>query len=92
MTRLMFRKISLSLLLLGAAPIMHSGQALAQDSEATQALKAQTIELRKDIVQVGEGVYTAVGYSPANISMIVGDMRQRLCRRIVDQAKCGEPP
>ena len=73
MTRLMFRKISLSLLLLGAAPIMHSGQALAQDSEATQALKAQTIELRKDIVQVGEGVYTAVGYSPANISMIVGD-------------------
>ncbi len=44
----------------------------AQESGATAALEARNIDLRRDIVKVGDHVYTAVGYSPANISMIVG--------------------
>ncbi len=67
------RKFSLPLLLLGASATIYPQIAIAQESEATRELKAQTIELRKDIVRVGDGVYTAVGYSPANISMIVGN-------------------
>ncbi len=66
-------KMALSLLLLGVAVTVQPQMAMAQESQATQALKAQTVELRKDMVRVGDDVYTAVGYSPANISMIVGD-------------------
>jgi len=46
--------------------------ALAEDTEATKMLRARGGELREDIVKVTDGVFTAVGYSPANISMIVG--------------------
>lgn len=47
--------------------------ASAQQTAATQALHVRTQELRRDMVRVSGRVYTAVGYSPANISMIVGD-------------------
>lgn len=44
----------------------------AEDSPATKLLKARTPRLRKDVVKVGEQVYVAVGYTPANVSMVVG--------------------
>lgn len=44
----------------------------AADSPETTLLKARTDELRKDIVKVAEDVYVAVGYSPANVGMMVG--------------------
>lgn len=47
--------------------------AVAQDSEATKRLKALNPEFREDIVRVADNVYTAVGYTVSNVSMIVGD-------------------
>ncbi len=44
----------------------------AGESEATRLLKARTYELREDVIKVCDDVYCAVGYSPANVSMIVG--------------------
>lgn len=47
--------------------------AVAQDSSATKRLKSVTPEFREDIVRVADNVYTAVGYTVSNVSMIVGD-------------------
>ena len=44
-----------------------------QDSEATKLLKERSEHLEPLITQVSPSVYTASGYSPANISMIVGE-------------------
>jgi len=44
-----------------------------QESEATKLLKARTAEFEQDVIEVTEGVYTAVGYSVSTVSMIVGD-------------------
>ena len=49
------------------APSLH-----AEDSEATELLKARSAHLEPMITKVSDSVYTASGYSPANISMIVG--------------------
>ena len=45
----------------------------AQESNATKLLKARNAEFRKEVIKVTDGVFTAVGYSPSSISMIVGD-------------------
>ncbi|GAA4878647.1 alkyl/aryl-sulfatase [Ferrimonas pelagia] len=47
--------------------------AQAADSAATAALKARNEMLKPTITQLGERTYVASGYSPANVSMIVGD-------------------
>lgn len=44
----------------------------AEDSTATKLLKARSEHLKPMISQVSPSVYVASGYSPANISMIVG--------------------
>ena len=44
----------------------------AEDSEATKLLKKRSELLEPVITQVSPSVYCASGYSPANISMIVG--------------------
>ncbi len=46
---------------------------LAQDTEAETLLKSRSNFFSREIVQIAPDVYTAVGYSPANSSMIVGD-------------------
>jgi alkyl sulfatase BDS1-like metallo-beta-lactamase superfamily hydrolase len=46
--------------------------ASAQDTAATQKLKALNPELREDLIRITDSVYTAVGYSVSNVSMIVG--------------------
>ena len=43
------------------------------DSPATAKLRHQARQFPEKIVQVAEGVYTAVGISVSNVSMIVGD-------------------
>lgn len=43
-----------------------------QDSQATKLLKERSEHLKPLITEVSPSVYTASGYSPANISMIVG--------------------
>jgi alkyl sulfatase BDS1-like metallo-beta-lactamase superfamily hydrolase len=58
---------------LAITPNAATAQQSAQTSAQTLALHARTQELRRDMVRVSDRVYTAVGYSPANISMIVGD-------------------
>lgn len=45
----------------------------AQESEATRLLSAWTTEFERDIVQVTEGVYAAVGYGGSVFTMVVGD-------------------
>jgi len=45
----------------------------AEETTATKLLHARTADLQPTITQVSPSVYTASGYSPANISMIVGD-------------------
>ncbi|MGI9241404.1 MAG: alkyl sulfatase dimerization domain-containing protein, partial [Verrucomicrobiales bacterium] len=49
------------------------GQALAEDSEATRRLKERSKQLEPLVTKVSPSVYCASGFSPANISMIVGD-------------------
>ena len=49
-----------------------SGLENAQESKATRWLKARSAEFRQEIIQVTDGVYTAVGYSVSPCSMIVG--------------------
>lgn len=45
----------------------------AQDTAATKLLKQRSKSLQPAITRVSPSVYCATGYSPANISMIVGD-------------------
>ena len=42
------------------------------ESEATRLLKARSAEFDREIIEVTNGVYTAVGYSVQPVSMIVG--------------------
>jgi hypothetical protein len=48
-----------------------------EETEATRKLKARNEEFRPDIIQITDKrsaaqVYTAVGYSASNVSMIMG--------------------
>jgi len=58
-------------LLLPALALAFNG-ALAQDTPAESLLRSRNAEFTREIVHVSDSVYTAVGYSPANVSMIVG--------------------
>jgi alkyl sulfatase BDS1-like metallo-beta-lactamase superfamily hydrolase len=55
-------------ILFAVCPILN-----AQESEATKLLKARNAEFKQDVIEVTEGVYTAVGYSVSTVSMVVGD-------------------
>jgi len=44
----------------------------AGETEATKRLKARTAEFRRGVIQVTDGVHTAIGYSVSAVSMIVG--------------------
>ncbi|QDU80260.1 Hydroxyacylglutathione hydrolase [Polystyrenella longa] len=46
---------------------------LSQENASTQKLKQQSKQFDEQVIKVAENVYTAVGYSVANVSMIVGD-------------------
>lgn len=46
--------------------------ALGADTAAEATLRQRDAEFAREIVRVSPAVYTAVGFSPANISMIVG--------------------
>ena len=60
------RYVSLVLLLLVS-------QLFAQENAATQRLRAQSEQFEERVIKVADNVYTAVGYSVSNVSMIVGD-------------------
>ncbi|WP_251743191.1 alkyl sulfatase dimerization domain-containing protein, partial [Gramella sp. AN32] len=45
----------------------------AQETEATRILKARNSEFIKEIIQVNEHVYVAVGYDGSNTSMVIGE-------------------
>lgn len=47
--------------------------ARSEETDATRRLKALTPEFREEVIKVADGVYTAVGYSVSNSSLIVGD-------------------
>ena len=50
-----------------------TGTVLSGDSTATKLLKERSKALQPTVTRVSKSVYCASGYSPANISMIVGD-------------------
>ncbi|NND99376.1 MAG: alkyl/aryl-sulfatase, partial [Pirellulaceae bacterium] len=54
-------------MLLMATPVV------AQDNAATQKLTEQAKQFEQRVVKVADKVHTAVGFSPANVSMIEGD-------------------
>ncbi|MBT8083839.1 MAG: alkyl/aryl-sulfatase [Woeseia sp.] len=54
------------------ALLAFAGSAVAADSDATRQLKSRNAEFNKDIIQVSDSVYTAVGYGVSPVSMIVG--------------------
>jgi uncharacterized sulfatase len=58
--------LSLSLLASAVTPVY-------ADTAATKLLKQRSKALQPTVTRVSESVYCASGYSPANISMIVGD-------------------
>jgi len=41
-------------------------------TDATDKLRAHSAEFRKDVIQVTDGVYFAIGYAASNVTMIVG--------------------
>jgi alkyl sulfatase BDS1-like metallo-beta-lactamase superfamily hydrolase len=45
----------------------------AQDYPGREKLRAQSAEFRKEVIQVTDGVYVAVGYSASNVILIQGD-------------------
>lgn len=45
----------------------------AQETRETRQLEAKSAELRRDLVEVTPRVFTAVGFSPGNVSLIVGE-------------------
>src|SRR5262245_57540202 len=50
------------------------GTVAAQDFAGREKLRAHgEREFRKDVIKVTDGVYVAVGYSMANVSLIAGD-------------------
>lgn len=49
-----------------------AGSAQAADSQATELLKARSEHLKPMVTKVSASVYCASGYTPANVSMIVG--------------------
>ena len=56
------------------AMLMSTSPAAAQEFAGREKLRAHgEQEFRKDIVTVANGVYVAVGYSMANVTMIVGE-------------------
>ncbi len=61
-------KTTLSLLLM----LLLSIGIHAEETTATKLLRARSADLQPTITRVSPSVYTASGYSPANISMIVG--------------------
>ena len=66
-----FGKINLVIGILILLQLTHS--LFAEDNAAEKRLKKQAEQFPEKIVKVAEGVYTAVGYSVSNVSMIVGD-------------------
>ncbi len=64
----MCKKIIIALALLSAVTV----QAKTESPETLQLIK-HSEELRKDIIQVADNVYVAVGYDASNQTMIVGD-------------------
>jgi glyoxylase-like metal-dependent hydrolase (beta-lactamase superfamily II) len=48
-------------------------QLIAQENAATQRLAEQSKQFNEQVIQVADNVYTAVGFSVSNVSMIVGD-------------------
>jgi uncharacterized sulfatase len=60
--------------MLAALILSASGTAATQDFAGREKLRAHgEREFRKDVVKVTDGVYVAVGYSMANVTLIVGD-------------------
>ena len=56
------------------AMLLSTSPAAAQEFAGREKLRAHgEQEFRKDVVKVADGVYVAVGYSMANVTMIVGD-------------------
>lgn len=53
--------------------VPHTLPLFGKDSPATKQLRKQGEQFPEKVVKVAEGVYTAVGYSVSNVSMIVGD-------------------
>jgi len=47
--------------------------AAGQDYAAREKLRAESNEFRKEVIQVADGVYVAVGYSASNVILIQGD-------------------
>jgi alkyl sulfatase BDS1-like metallo-beta-lactamase superfamily hydrolase len=64
-----YRTVALPLTMLVASCL----SAAAQDFSAREALRAQSNEFRKEVIQVADGVYVAVGYSASNVTLIQGD-------------------
>ena len=56
-----------------AAIAMLSTQSFAQQSNAAKKLSDQAKQFDEQVIRVADNVYTAVGYSVSNVSMIVGD-------------------
>lgn len=48
-------------------------QLVAQENTATQRLTEQSKQFEERVIEVADNVYTAVGFSVSNVSMIVGD-------------------
>lgn len=61
-----------TLVILTIAFVSVTAVTCADETDATKRLKARSAEFREEVVKVSDDIYTAVGYSVANSSMIVG--------------------
>ena len=52
--------------------LLFSSQLVGQENASTQRLRKQSEQFEENVFKVAENVYTAVGYSVSNVSMVVG--------------------
>ncbi len=60
-------------LYLPMAMLLVATQLIAQENAATERLTQQSKQFDEQVIKVADNVYTAVGFSVSNVSMIVGD-------------------
>ena len=60
------------LLVMGALVPLVWSPAVSGESEAIALLRARNAEFDREIIQVTDGVYTAIGYGASTISMVLG--------------------
>lgn len=71
MSGLWIRKVGLAMMV--TANLGLASSALADEFAGREQLRASSAEFRKDVIEITNGVFAAIGYSASNVTLIQGD-------------------